>query len=307
MVVQKIFQKARRSVRIQEEYKSSVLTIRHVSLRPRSYQLVAVCLLFNVLIAMNSNSTAQSRHASNVLTQSTMADECVILLHGLARTSRSMAKLADVLKDAGYSVANIDYPSRDKTVQNLAPAAIEKGLKLCADQDGRIVHFVTHSMGGILVRQYLSDHVLESLGRVVMLAPPNRGSEVVDKLGGVPGFRLLNGPAGMHLGTDDASIAMALGSVDFDLGIVAGTRSINLFLSTLLPNPDDGKVSAARAQIEGMCDFIMIKTSHPFIMKNDQVIKQVLNYLKEGAFLVDDQQKKYALQSQEYERPSHCH
>ena len=91
--------------------------------------------------------------------------------------------------------------------------------------------FVTHSMGGILVRQYLRQHSVPHLHRVVMLGPPNKGSEVVDVLGNTPGFHFINGDAGLQLGTGQGSVPNTLGPVDFDLGIIAGTRSINWILS----------------------------------------------------------------------------
>ena len=103
-------------------------------------------------------------------------------------------------------------------------------------------------MGGILVRQYLLLNTIENLGHVVMLGPPNKGSQVVDKLYKVPGFKLINGPAGMQLGTGELSVPNILGPANFKVGIIAGTRSINLILSSMLPNPDDGKVSRGEYQ-----------------------------------------------------------
>ena len=120
--------------------------------------------------------------------------DCVILLHGLARTEAAMERLAERFTEAGYSVVNKGYPSREFPIEELAPLAVEQGLEACPA--GATVHVVTHSLGGILVRQYLATHTLPRLGRVVMIAPPNQGSEVVDRMRNVPGFRLLNGPGG---------------------------------------------------------------------------------------------------------------
>jgi pimeloyl-ACP methyl ester carboxylesterase len=212
------------------------------------------------------------------------ASGCVVLLHGLARTSSSMSKLEDRLTKEGYEVANVDYPSRQHKIEELAEFAVDKGIQQCVELGAHDINFVTHSLGGILVRQYFSLHDPENVKRVVMLGPPNKGSEVVDNLKGVPGYDLLNGPAGMQLGTDSQSIPRNLGPVNFELGVIAGTQSINLILSSFLPNPDDGKVSVESAKIDGMCGFVSLPTTHPFMMKNDAVIEQVLSFLRTGKF-----------------------
>ena len=167
--------------------------------------------------------------------------DCVILLHGLARTSSSMAKLETVLGAAGYKVANVDYPSREKPIEELAPIAVSAGLGICGTEIEDPIHFVTHSMGGILVRYYPEVNELKNLGHVVMIAPPNQGSEVVDNLAEVPGFAMVNGPAGLQLGTGENSIPLQLGPVDYSVGIIAGTKTFNPMLSQFLRNPDDGE------------------------------------------------------------------
>ena len=209
---------------------------------------------------------------------------CVILLHGLARTSGSMGKIANSLEESGYTVANIGYPSRKKPIAELAETAVPAGMAQCATANAGTVHFVTHSLGGILVRYYLSRHSISNLGRVVMLAPPNQGSEVVDQLRSVPGFKLMNGPAGVQLGTDAVSIPLQLGPVDYPVGVIAGTRTINPILSTYLPDQDDGKVSVRRSQVQGMADFIALPVSHTFIMRDDEAIAQIKAFLQSGSF-----------------------
>jgi hypothetical protein len=215
------------------------------------------------------------------------ATECVILLHGLARTAGSMSVLEEALQAAGYHVANIDYPSRHFPVAELAPRAVEEGLSQCATANAKAVHFVTHSMGGILVRYHLRNNRIENLGRVVMLAPPNQGSEVVDNLRDTPGFAMWNGPAGLELGTDENSMPARLGPVDFPVGVIAGTESVNPMLSRLLPSPDDGKVSVERTKVEGMTDFVTVSATHTFIMRNDEAIRQTLSFLASGSFVRD--------------------
>lgn len=218
-----------------------------------------------------------------LLSPPALAAECVILLHGLARTEASMNTLAEALEAADYWVVNYHYPSTSQTIEELAQQAIEAGTAQC-DPGSDKVHFVTHSMGGILVRQYLHDNTIDKLGRVVMLGPPNQGSEVVDKLAAVPGFELINGPAGLQLGTGQWSVPNNLGPANFEVGVIAGSRSINLILSTLLPDRDDGKVTVENTRLEGMRDHITLPVTHPFMMRNPTVIEQVIYFLRHGTF-----------------------
>lgn len=195
-----------------------------------------------------------------------------------------MNELEQRLTNEGYYVANVDYPSRKKEIIKLSEIAINEGLSRCHEHASNPVNFVTHSLGGILVRQYYKNHPPEGVKRVIMLGPPNNGSEIVDTLKNLPGYDLLNGPAGQQLGTGDDDLPKHLGAVNFELGVIAGTRSINLILSTFLPNPDDGKVSVESTKVDGMCGFVTLPVSHPFLMQNDQVISEVINFLAYGKF-----------------------
>ncbi|MFL0809673.1 MAG: alpha/beta hydrolase [Agarilytica sp.] len=213
------------------------------------------------------------------------ASDCVILLHGLARTDSSMAKMEEALEREGYKAINAGYPSRKYEIEKLAGDTISAALKECGGD--KKVNFVTHSMGGILVRQYLSEYEISNLNHVVMLGPPNQGSEVIDSLGTVPGFKLINGPAGLQLGTGEMSVPNKLGAADFSLGVIAGAKTINLILSSILPKPNDGKVSVESTMLNGMDDHIAMPVTHPFMMKNKKVIQQVIYFLKNGKFNAD--------------------
>ena len=152
------------------------------------------------------------------------------------------------------------------------------------------IHFVTHSLGGILLR-YQNEHApITDLGRVVMLAPPNHGSEIIDKTRDWPGFEMFSGDAGAQLGTDIGSMPVALGSVDFELGVIAGTRTINVFSSAMLPDPNDGKVSVASTKVDGMDDFLTVGNSHRYITRSDVVIRNTKSFLRNGAFLNADKE-----------------
>lgn len=210
------------------------------------------------------------------------AKDTVVLLHGLMRQPVSMSKMASKLETEGYHVLNIDYPSRDQTIEILASTVRRKVARDTADSTQ--VHFVTHSMGGILVRQIQKSDPLPNIGRVVMLSPPNQGSEVVDKIGHWKAFDFVNGPAGKQLSTDMNGFIAGLGPVDFECGIITGDRSINWINSMMIPGKDDGKVSAEAAKVEGMQDYKVVHATHPMIMKKKAVIQEVLTFLRTGKF-----------------------
>jgi triacylglycerol lipase len=211
--------------------------------------------------------------------------ENVILLHGLCRTSRSMDKIQRALMRTGYTVWNVNYPSRTAPIETLADDAIGKAVTNCLENGATKIDFVTHSMGGILVRSYLSRHPVPELGRVAMLAPPNQGSEIVDKLGSLSLFKWVTGPAGDELGTDENSLPNELGPAHFSVGVIAGDRSVNWINSLfLIPGCDDGKVSVKRAKLDGMNGFIAIHATHMFITYNNEAIRQTIQFLRTGKF-----------------------
>lgn len=212
-----------------------------------------------------------------------IASDCVIILHGLARSDNSFSKMEQKLNEGGYFVINESYPSTKHDIETLANDIIPRSVASC--QDSSQVHFVTHSLGGILIRQYLSEHSVTNLGRVVMLAPPNKGSEITDEMKDNILYKAVNGPAGLQLGTDSSSVPNQLGPANFELGIIAGTKTVNPILSQMLPNPDDGKVSVESTKLSGMTDHIEVPYSHTFIMNKDEVIEQVIHFLENGSFI----------------------
>jgi hypothetical protein len=209
--------------------------------------------------------------------------ETVVLLHGLARFWFSMSELEEALLARGYRVVNVDYPSTQYSISALAERLAAEIDDCCAARNAP-VHFVTHSLGGILVRGYLARHELEPLGRVVMLSPPNQGSEIVDALGeDVLAFVL--GPAGGELGTDpDHSVPRQLPPVDFELGVITGSEVRNPIGAWLIHEDSDGTVSVESARVSGMTDFLVLRESHTTIMQSPEVAEQVLHFLERGRF-----------------------
>ena len=214
--------------------------------------------------------------------------DCVVLLHGLNRSWRAMRPMAEALQEAGFTTANVDYPSQAGPVEEIAPLAVGTGLMECRAAGAERIHFVTHSIGGILLRYEQERAPISELGRVVMLGPPNQGSEVVDITQDWPGMTLFGGSAGLQLGTDESSIPSRLGPVDFELGIIAGTGTINPWMSAMLPDADDGKVSVAATRVEGMVDFLVVGSSHHYITSSDIVFRNTESFLKTGRFIDAD-------------------
>jgi pimeloyl-ACP methyl ester carboxylesterase len=214
------------------------------------------------------------------------AREVVVLLHGLCRTAKSMQPMQRALEAAGFDVLNVDYRSRAAPIEQLSEQVVGQALADCRTRGAGTVHFVAHSLGGILVRQYADRHPQAITGRVVMLGPPNQGSEVVDRLGGWRFFSLLNGPAGRQLGTTRESIPVRLGPVRFCLGVIAGNRSINWINSRIIPGPDDGKVSVERTKVAGMSDHLVVATTHPLMMRHREVIARTIDFLRHGRFRI---------------------
>ncbi|MBU0799731.1 MAG: alpha/beta fold hydrolase [Alphaproteobacteria bacterium] len=213
--------------------------------------------------------------------------ETVVLLHGIARTDASLERLEKILQQAGYDTLAITYPSTKEDIDGIASFLNKGPLSPQFWAQAQKVHFVTHSMGGLVARRYLAAYhdvlPVEKVGRVVMLAPPNGGSEVADLTHKFPPYQWYYGPAGQELTT--FARQKDQGAPWYEVGIIAGTKEwFYIVAAFVVPGKGDGRVSVESTKLPGMRDHITVPATHTFIMDRPDVHRQVVHFIREGVF-----------------------
>lgn len=209
----------------------------------------------------------------------------VVLMHGLWSSPLAMMKIGDMLAAQNYNVINVGYPSSQKGIKTISREYLTEVIeKNCVDKSKKI-NFVTHSMGGIVTRDYINSlDNTERIGKVVMLAPPNNGSEIVDNFRGIKVLEMIIGPAGMELGTDSMDTPKTLGDAKVPTGVVIGTGKTFPLIGLFVDEVNDGMVTLQSAKLSGMKDFKVDKSSHTMITFSDDVIECVIRFLKDEKF-----------------------
>ncbi|WMS88136.1 esterase/lipase family protein [Pleionea litopenaei] len=244
------------------------------------YSNLWLLFVFSALIALTSlKVSAASISTSNEknFQKNSLSNGCVVLLHGMGRSDRSMLYLQNKLEASNYQVVNLDYPSLHREIETLALVSLPLAIKQC--KSGVSINFVTHSLGGILVRSYLQEQEIENLNAIVMIGPPNRGSKVADNLLSILPNESRYAKRLSQISKKPTAMVQQLKPINATVGVIAGTRSLNPIFSSWLPGLDDGKVAVSDTCLKEMSDRILIADNHTTLLLNRSVADEILHFL----------------------------
>lgn len=210
----------------------------------------------------------------------TASGENVILVHGILRGSSSMNKIRRGLSHQGFIVTDFGYSAKDGSIDEIS-ARLHK--EACKIGKGKI-HFVTHSLGGIIVRYYISKYKPNNIGRVVMIAPPNSCSVFAAKLSNLPLYESILGRPGREIAHGEDCIVKDLPEPDFEFGIIAGGTGFKMGFNPFLKGDNDGTVLLNETKMSGMSDFMQIRGQHSLLLFSKEVVFGSINFIKNGKF-----------------------
>lgn len=218
-----------------------------------------------------------------LFSQASWGQECVVLLHGYLRSNKCMSFLEEKLGDAGYKVQNLSYPSTKYSISTLSREHVGPRIEH-ADCDK--IHFVGHSMGGIVLRHYLSENKLENLGHVVLITAPNGGSELVNSIQNNEALSwVLMGPA-VHEIAVNSEFLKSLPLPYYNVGIITASKSLNPITSLfILDGGDDGTLTIESMKLQNMTDIINLSATHTMVISHPEISTQVESFLKKGRFI----------------------
>ena len=209
--------------------------------------------------------------------------ESVIVIHGFARRAQSMEPLVHKVHQAGYEVRNVGYASISQSVDEIKTEVFSKFDQYISKNPEKKIHFVGHSLGGLLVRAYLDQKKLKNLGSVVLMGTPNKGTSLVNEHEDKWYFAWL-GPVIAELGVDNSQFLKTLKAPYYTVGVIAGSKPYSRWSSETLKGQNDGLVAVESTKLEGMSDFIVIDVNHSRMKRDPKVIEQVIYFLKNSEF-----------------------
>lgn len=210
-------------------------------------------------------------------------EESVIVVHGFARRARSMNQIATAVHQAGYEVRNIDYDSINQNLNDIKEEVYIKFDQYISENPDKKIHFIGHSLGGLLVRAYLAENKLDNLGVVILMGTPNKGTKLVNQYEDKWYFSWL-GPVIPELGVGTSQFLDALQVPDYTVGVIAGSKPYSRWSAEYLEGDHDGLITVESAKLEGMHDFIEIEVNHSRMKRDPRVIEQVIYFLEHSQF-----------------------
>ena len=211
-------------------------------------------------------------------------DEVVVLAHGLGRSDFAMWRLNARLKEEGYLVCTLDYSTIGESVDTVLRTTTRQ-IDECVFKAPK-VHFIGHSLGGLVIRSYLQQQSVlahsQVLGKVVLMGTPNKGSELADYLD-ESWVMKVGGEISQSLKTGDNTLGQQINELDIDIGVIAGTKSAR-FTKDVFDGPNDGLVSVESTKLDHMTDFIEIAVGHADMRSSEEVSKQAIHFLQHGVF-----------------------
>ena len=209
-----------------------------------------------------------------------MSGTAVITLHGILRSSKSWTDLQRVLQPDGYTFVSIDYPSTQQSISDFADQL--QGLIVSLEGIERI-HFVVHSMGGLIVRRWCQQYSDPRVERLVMIGTPNSGAEVASMLQKNLLFQLIFGPSGQELVADPETFISTLPLPTMEFAVIAGAKGDSNGFNPLIPGDDDGIVTVKSARLPGAQDYLSVRSLHSFLPWHPEVMDATRRFLSTGA------------------------
>jgi len=238
-------------------------------------------LTASLLIALGiANAAASAESPPAAEDQATQ--DTVVLLHGLWRSRTAMWLMSHRLENAGFQVQNIGYDSTHETPEQILNSVAAQ-IDACCKALPHTVHFVGHSLGGLIIRAYLADNAVRQQGRVVLIGTPNRGTPLVDAFQD-SWWLALAGPTARALGTGPDSFPKSLPPPEYPVGVIAGL-SENGLAQHLLADSSDGMVPVESTKLVGMVDFILVESGHSSMRYSEEVARQTISFLRRGRFV----------------------
>lgn len=224
-------------------------------------------------------------HCTSELLLSKKNNDYIVILHGLRRSLKHMKKISAALHKENYNILQISYPSTLYPLDELIKMVLEEIGKYISINDKKIkVHFVGHSLGGLIIRGLIKNNFIYNLGRIVMIGTPNQGNIFADYFTGYGIFEYLHGPVSEQLISDQKEFKHLFGEIRSELGIIAGNKVGNYYLGYLLQDANDGRVCVCDTILKGSKEHIIIHESHDELQTNPTVIQKTVNFIKNGKF-----------------------